>query len=275
MSDAYLLDQGAAPPSLSASIAKVLLAQSPLHAWHAHPRLNPNYRSEERGDFDYGTAAHALLLEGDESQLVVCPFDDWRKKEAREAREAARVSGKTPILARQLDKVKAMVHAAHAHIAASELRGIFAASKAEQVIRWQESAVHCRSKLDLCANDWRIVVDYKTTGNAEPNAFIRQIVSLGYDVQESFYRRAVRSKGHRDPAFVFLAQEQESPFACSLVSLNPQMKEIADRKVDHAIALWDACMRSGKWTGYPAEICYAEPPNWYAQQWTELLEEAA
>src|SRR3990167_11354210 len=69
-------------PALSASIAHLLIAKSALHAWYAHPRLNPNYQQTESAEFDYGRAAHAVLLEGDESRLHVIEADDWRKKDA-------------------------------------------------------------------------------------------------------------------------------------------------------------------------------------------------
>lgn len=37
-----------AAPSLSSSIAKVLLFKSPLHARYCHPKLNPQHQSEEK-----------------------------------------------------------------------------------------------------------------------------------------------------------------------------------------------------------------------------------
>ena len=58
-------------PSLSASLIKTLLARSPLHAWHEHPRLNPNVVKEERKEYDRGSAAHALLLEGEDRMAVI------------------------------------------------------------------------------------------------------------------------------------------------------------------------------------------------------------
>jgi len=60
-----------AEPSLSSSIAKILLARSPRHAWANHPRLNPNQEPETRREFDFGSAAHAMLLEGSMSNFSV------------------------------------------------------------------------------------------------------------------------------------------------------------------------------------------------------------
>ena len=51
-------------PSLSSSIAKLLLERPPYWAWAAHPKLNPEWKpAEPKAAFDIGSAAHALLLE--------------------------------------------------------------------------------------------------------------------------------------------------------------------------------------------------------------------
>ena len=65
-------------PALSSTIAKILLTQSPYHAWCAHPALNPDYVEQQKDEFDYGKAAHALFLERREDGLAVVEADDWR-----------------------------------------------------------------------------------------------------------------------------------------------------------------------------------------------------
>ena len=39
--------------SLSSSIAKILIEQSPMHAWMAHPRLNLKFKRQEDSRFDF------------------------------------------------------------------------------------------------------------------------------------------------------------------------------------------------------------------------------
>src|SRR6266571_488600 len=57
--------------SLSSSVASILLDQSPLHAWLAHPRLNHSYvREDANSRFDLGSAAHMMLLERREDKIV-------------------------------------------------------------------------------------------------------------------------------------------------------------------------------------------------------------
>lgn len=274
-SETYHADsEGERVPSLSASIAKILIERTPLHAWHAHPRLNPDYQRTEKTEFDYGTAAHAMLLEGSEAALVIVEADDWRTKVAQEQKKAAYADGKTPLLARQVKRVREMAASAKAHVAASELAGIFEAGCAEQSIRWQEGVTECRMKPDWLTADKKIILDYKTTTNAHPEACLRSIVGMGYDVQDAFYRRGLRATTGFPAAFVFLFQEKDPPYACSLLALDPAMREMADQKVQWALTLWSNCMETGKWNGYGNRIAYLEPPVWYAARAEEWLDES-
>ena len=250
-------------PVLYSSIAHLLVNKSALHAWHAHPKLNPNYQSEESAEFDYGRAAHALLLEGDESRFVVIEADDWRKKEAKELRDKARAERKMPMLARQVHKVRAMSRAAKEYIEASELAGIFQRGIPEKSIYWQEGNARCRITPDWLTDDHTLVLDYKTTTSANPHSFLGMALSFGYAMQEAFYRRGVAAAHGKEPAFVFLLQEKEPPYACSLVAFDPAMQEIGDRQAEYALALWGTYMARNEWPGYPTRIAHLEPPAWY------------
>lgn len=258
----YQADRVSDVPSLSCSIAKIMLEQSQLHARLAHPRLNPHYEPEEDSRFDIGTAAHAMLLERTSANIIWCEFDDWRKKDAREMRDRVREQGKLPILARYQQVLSAMVAKAHECIHESELAGILDTGTSEQVIAWQEGETHCRSRLDLLSADLRVVLDYKSTENAHPDAFIRQIGRMNYDLQAEFYTRGVKALVGAEPRLVFLAQEITAPFACSLIALSNAYREVGKAKVTRALRLWAECMSTQKWPGYSAQIHYAEPSDW-------------
>jgi PDDEXK-like domain of unknown function (DUF3799) len=254
-------------PSLSNSIANILLTQSPLHARLAHPRLNPNYQPEESSRFDLGSAAHMMLLERRTDQIVIVNADDWRTKAAKEARDLARANGQTPVLTRHYDLMNEMAAAAYGFIATTELNGIFELGHAEQTVIWQEGATWCRARPDLLLTreqhaHHHVVLDYKTTENAEPEAFIRQIGRMSHDLQAEWYVRGVKSVTGQEPVFVFLAQETSPPYACSLVSLANAYRAVGQSKVSHALTLWMACTQSNKWPSYSTRIHYAEPPAW-------------
>lgn len=248
-------------PSLSASIAQILLTQSPLHAWLAHPRLNPNYKEVETSRFDSGQAAHALLLEG-EDRMVVVDANDWRTKIAQTEREDARAKGMYPILRHQFYDVTNMVAEAKRFVANTELVGIFELGKSEVVATWNDGQIYCRSRMDWLTDDRKIVLDYKTTDSADPETFIRQIGRMNYDLQAEFYVKAVEECAQVTPTFVFLVQEISAPYACSLVSLSNAYREVGKAKVGGAMDRWAACLKSGKWPSYPPSIHYAEPAAW-------------
>jgi hypothetical protein len=248
-------------PSLSASIAKTLLTQSPRHAWLAHPRLNPDYKPDEDSRFDLGTAAHAMLLERDASRIVWVEADDWRKQITRDIRDEARKHGQLPLLSKYQEVLQAMLVEAARTLESSELGNILDTGAPEQTLIWREE-IWCRARLDLLSADKKVILDYKSTENAQPDAFIRQIGRMSYDVQAQFYTRGMIAATGTVPTFVFLAQEITAPFACSLVSLSNAYVEIGNVKVDRAIAAWARCSARKEWPGYDKRIHYAEPSAW-------------
>lgn len=268
----YHADATGKPPSLSSSIAAILVTRSPKHAWHAHPRLNPQYQPEEDAKFDRGSAAHELLLGGSDS-IVIVEADDWRTKLAREQRDAIRAEGKLPLLARHFADVQKMVEITKLAINSNEdLKGYgLDAGKTEQTLVWQEDGIWCRSRLDWLANDRKLIYDYKSTGaSAEPNAWIRTLLGMTGEIQPAFYLRAnAATGGPEDARFVFIVQENEPPYAVSFVGMPPAFIDLGARKMAHAISLWRACMTSGQWPGYVNRIHWAEPPAWSMAQWEE------
>jgi hypothetical protein len=257
--------------SLSASIANILLDQSPQHAWLAHPRLNPRYAPEQDSRFDLGSAAHMMLLERREDRIVRVDADDWRTKAAKEARDLAQSEGKYAVLERQYKDIKEMCDAARKFLMRTELGNILDTGEAEQTLVWQDDSVWCRARPDLMSGDRKIVLDYKSTASAQPEAFARQIGRMGYDLQAEFYSDGVQVETGSRPAFVFLAQEITVPYACSLVALSNAYQFVGQQKVRRALDLWKTCLLENAWPSYNPRIWYAEPPPWQLMQ----AEEAA
>lgn len=276
--DAYHADRVADQASLSASIAHILLTQSPAHAWTAHPRLNPDYQPDDDAKFDVGTVAHALLLEGDGANVVV-DADDWRTKAAKEQRDLARAEGKVALLARHYDQVQDMLEAVTAQFGRFDVTPpLFAAGKPEQTLVWDEQGVTCRARLDWLHNDYSAVDDFKTCGrSAKPDSWVRTMYGIGGDVQAAFYLRAVRAVSGKDAQFRFVVAETAPPYAVSVVSLAPSALTLANEKVDHALKLWRRCLETNEWPAYANAVAYAELPAYEEMRWLERhdLEETA
>ena len=266
-------------PSLSCSIAKILLDKSPKHAWMRHPRLNPDCHEDNDKKFDTGTAAHALLLQG-EDVCVVLDYPDWRTNAAKGARDEAYASGRTPMLRKDYDAVRAMVDVARQAIAeCSDLSGItLTDGQAERTIVWQEGGIWCRARLDWMSNKRDLILDYKTTGtSARPENWARTMAGMSGDIQPAFYQRGNAATGWPSRAhWAFLVQETSAPYACSFIGLSPAYLAWAAEKVEEAIRLWTACLAANDWPAYNANrIAYIEPPSWAQVEWAQRMADVA
>lgn len=275
-------------PSLSCSFAKTLLRESCRKAWFSHPRLNKDYREENDGKFDLGTAAHAVLLEQDASKIVVIDPEQypsktggipagWTNNAIRAARDNAYGAGKTPLLKSHYADVKAMVDVAQEFIRSTALRNFWNAedAKSEWTCIWQEGGVWLRARLDRLSIEKRFIGDYKSTTDVSPEVFSRQITRMGYHIQDAFYRRAAKALGVSSPRFVFLAQACEAPYECTWHDCHPALQEIADAEVERAIAIWRRCITKGVWPSYSGEVHSAMPTTYMMQEHEMRLQEAA
>lgn len=258
-------------PSLSSSIAKLLCDRSPRHAWTNHPRLNPEFERPDEQKFDVGTAAHAMLLDGQDI-CTPCDFPDWRTKAAREARDQAREQGRIPLLLDQWVRAKDMVAAVRAQLDQVDAQPpLLTAGKPEQTIVWQDGGVTCRARIDWLRDDHQAVDDLKTTsGTANPREWAhRRLWDMGADIQVAFYQRGLKHLTGHVPDFRFVVVETAPPYALSVISLAPSALALAREKVDYAISTWRTCMATGEWPAYAPRVAHAESPAWAEMQWLE------
>ncbi len=259
-------------PSLSNSMARTLISESPLHAWVEHPRLNPNFTPKEDAKFDRGSASHALLLEG-EDRMHVINAKDFRTNAAKELRDAARAIGKFPILEAEYDAVYEMVRLAKVAIAqCPDLGGItLKDGTAEDVLIWERDGVQKRSRLDWRKSDGSILLDYKTTeASANPAAWERTLLNAWGDMQPAFYLEGNEATGGpQDAKFIWLVQEVTPPYACAFIGATTQLLELGRQKCAAASQLWRQCLESGHWPAYSNRIHWLTPPAWAEAKWND------
>lgn len=274
--DAYHADP-APEPSLSSSVAKILLDQSPRHAWHAHPRLGAG---KDEGDksraMEIGSVTHKLIL-GRGAEVVPIDAEDYRSKAAKEAREAAYAAGKQPILRSDLKTAADTAAAVSDQLGKVEGCSGFGVHGAAEVVGvWQDmTGVYGRSMMDWLQDDGTsaIVFDIKTSGQSvAPQAVARTIVSMGYDVSAAFYERGLL---HLRPElagrikFRWIFCEVEPPHLVTVAELDNVGLEIGRKKVAAAFNLWSRCLRENVWPGYPARIVVPSYPSWAESAWLE------
>jgi len=265
-------------PSLSSTIASIIVKHSPYHAWVAHPKLNPDHRPTSRQTYDLGTLAHSLLLT-DGAGLRVIDMDNWRTNIAKDRRDVARSEGLTPVLRHQYDEAASMIAAAQQQLSqhddAADL--LSADTLTEVPIAWTETTddgvTHHRAKLDnvlVCDDGSLYVWDYKTTaGTANPHEWVKRAFDHGCDIQAAYYSRglsALTGVSLDRIRFRFVVQERAEPWALSVVALDPPAAGVGVAKMEHAIDTWRSCMLSGRWPGYSEHVVEVEAPAW-EQRW--------
>lgn len=271
---AYHADDLAADPSLSCSVAQLLLTRSPAHAAVAHPRLARVKQKRDEAKFVMGTAVHEMLLCGDE-RIQMIEADDYRKKEAKEARDFAFAYGKIPLLAKQYAEVAEVAEVVREQIDEHPaLRGIMdPANVREASVLWREpdfGNVWCRCKPDLVAPGR--IIDFKFTGTAAtPDSWAkRNAFSLMYDFRAAWYVRGWEAATGEQTLYQFVVIEDEPPYALAVFEPSRRCMEVAGSGIDKALRIWSQCLRSGVWPGYDQSIHTIDMPDWVEFSRAEL-----
>ncbi len=250
--------------SLSASGAKLLLPPS----CPAKFRQRMDGPREYKQVFDFGTVAHSLVL-GEGCDFVAIDAPDWRTKAAQTERDKIRKDGKTPILQSELDRATAMAAAVYLHPLAGELL----TAKGQAEISWYAddpaTGIRLRARPDWKTEAYEPgrlwIIDYKTTVTAQPSDFARRAADYGYHFQAAWYQNVARLLGHKDPRFIFIAQEKEAPYLVSVVEFDDEAIEEGARLVRQAIDTYARCMETGLWPGYDEGITQMSLPPWKFQ----------
>lgn len=288
--DQYHADALRDVPTLSSSLARVILAQSPRHAWTQHPRLNPDHEPVEKKTFDIGRAAHRAVL-GAGGDYVAYPDDMLASngaastKAAKEWAEAQRAAGNTPLKADEVDQIGEIADAVRAKLA---LMGIaFDPAQSEITALGEVDGVWCRAMIDNAPADARQpLYDLKTTMDASPDAVARAVMNYGYDVQAAHYLDVWKAATGEDRRFRFVFVEKTAPYEVAVVELYDHDRAVrlkraasddpasvaadwwtmarADAK--DARRIWGECLASDTWPGYPAKVAVIGAPAWHNAQ---------
>jgi hypothetical protein len=246
-------------PSLSSSLARVLIQDSPRHAWIDHPRLNTAREVREASPaMRRGSLVHAILAGGE--GIVVGEFEDYKTKAAREWRDAATAEGKTPVLEKDIHEANAIADSVRANAAGGADNDPFKSALAAHEVAgfWQENGAWFRLLADCLVADptgtcdlW----DWKVTSDVTDRALERKIADMGYVFQLAFYLRGLANlmpqyAGRFSACLVFV--EDHAPYTVRRVYFSPEYMRHAEREVSRACELWAHCMTTGS---------FADPRN--------------
>lgn len=240
------------PMRLSPTIAKVLLARSPLHAWDEH-RLGGGAERESSSEMDVGKVCEKLLL-GVGPEIVALQFENYKTKAAQAARAEAEAARKLPILAHQQRHYDELIEAWGDQLRA---RGIEFRGRSQVTLTWTnpDSGVPCKGILDHLIVDETsgIIYDLKSCTDASDDATDRAIVKFGYDIQHAAYLEGANlTYPHLAGAFkvLFIFAETWRPWAINVRPFAGSMAELGEHKWQRACRTWGLCLERNKFHGY-------------------------
>jgi hypothetical protein len=215
--------------------------------------------------FDFGTAAHKVVLE-DGPELVLVERDIWNTNEVKAEVASIRAAGNIPLKQRDLDKVHAMAAALREHPEAAQLLEP-GSGVAEQSMFWNDRGIWRRSRIDWLRHDGTIV-DYKTARSANPAKLPNHVFDNGYHQQQEFYRDSALELGLTELVcpFKFIFQEKEPPYLVSVIELDSAASNIGRYLNERALNTYALCRESGEWPGY-LQTPLISLPSWVERQY--------
>jgi exodeoxyribonuclease VIII len=252
-------------PGISASGELRPLAKSPAHCEFA--RQHPLVPTPA---MNLGRATHACVFEPARfaRDYMVTPKVDRRTKDGKArwlAFQAEAAEQGREILGDEDNQyAHAVAGAVRAHPAA---KALLANGRAELSVTWQDAVVGlaCKARPDWDAGG--PLVDLKTTRDASPAGFPREIVRYGYHIQAVHYLTGMAAAtGFEPDRFVFIAVEKSPPYAVGVYQLSEAAFEAGWARWRELIELYAECHDKGQWPGYGDEIQEIDLPRWAMPQ---------
>ena len=227
-----------------------------------------------------GSALHVATLEPArfDSMFVVCPPCDRRTKEGAEtyANVERQAAGRLIIrsgakehetLFNQLAEIRGMA----ASIRSSRAAQLFlnAAGHNEVSMLWRdaETGLWCKARTDRLVPyfpTWSlpVVVEIKSTRDADEFNFSRDCQNMGYAGQAGCYCVGYKAVTGEMPAHVFIAVENEPPHDMKVYSLDDESLATGVRQYRQMLSRFAECAAFDQWPGYEDRLHNLSLPTW-------------
>jgi hypothetical protein len=273
-------------PSLSSSIAKLLIRKTASHAWQAHARFG-NVGIVPTRVMDDGSTMHAMLLGqahlidpvravyGPKHELKGKPVTDYKTAAAQEERDEIRGMGRIPVLAHRLPELLRCKAAAVEQIADTEDGpGFLAPGRNEVCVISREDDVFLRCLVDRLPDDPALPpYDLKCTElSAAPGGWDRRL-QTEYAFQDAFYRRVIQgARGVAPEPMRFGVIELDPPHGVVFMAAEADLRALAEIEVERAIQLWRRCISTNTWPGYSKKTAWIGATAWQITQSEDAAE---
>lgn len=239
----------------------------------AHFRWAKDHPAEPKQVFDYGSAAHALVLGvGQPIEVIEVEVEatrDGRRQKivadnhafrlVQEAEDRARAAGRIPLLPEEWRHVQEMADALTHHRLAMELLSDGQAEVSAYALD-EPTAVWVKGRFDFLGQS---LVDFKTTVSADPAGWAKKCIDYGYDLQAATYLDLAAANGRPDLGWVWICQEKTEPYVATVMVPEPELIDRGRRLKRRALEMFRDCSEAGVWPAYCPDdefVMVAAPP---------------
>lgn len=233
---------------------------------HAHYEMtNP---SEPTPAMVIGSATHAAILEPDQFPLryAAAPAVDKRTKAGKQTWEDFTTAHALHIALRaeEFDQCREMSSSVWKHPIASQLLKGTGINELSAVWTCQETKLKCKLRADRLThwNQWSRVVDLKTTKDASPEAFAKDVANYAYYHQAAHYLDGLDALDARLRKFTIIAVEKDPPYCVAIYELDDYAIDQGREELIEIKKAFANAVKTDSWPGYPAEVRTLELPRW-------------
>ncbi len=223
------------------------LERSPLHT---------KTKKHETKEMAFGSAFHCFMLTPSlfKSEYEVVESLDLRKKKDK---DLLKTSSKKLLTESDMSRIYQM-----GGNISKKTDLIQKMNCSELSVFWQDFDILCKARIDSlvfpCDENKGIIVDLKTTSDASPNVFIKQIFRMKYHWQSAWYQTGIKcTMGHKF-RFIIIACESEPPFDCAIYEISQDAIESAKMEYEHLIDVYRNCIKTDEYKGYSSDIILVE-----------------
>lgn len=226
-----------------------------------------NDHPEEEKDtkaLKFGRASHKFMLEpfDFDNEYAVEPKVDRRTKEGKEiyAKFESESAGKEIIDEETRDKLTAMREMLYKTPYVKTLLN----GEHEKSFFWTDAAtgIKCKCRPDSYGKFGKhnVIVDYKTTTNAETDAFMRSALKYNYDVQAAHYSAGLEEVYGKDYLFIFIAQETTAPYLVNVLQADAYFMENGREVRRVMLETYKKCVELDE---YPAYMGFKDDKHYF------------
>lgn len=227
-----------------------------------------------------GRAVHVAVYEPERFASLYEVWDGRRAgKDWEKFLEAATAAGREVLTAKEYELVKAVALAVRSHpMAIRYVSGV----QAEQTVRWtverpevdgvQGWRFDAKGRLDAL-RPGHFISDLKSTKDASPSGFAREVVRLEHHVQAAWYVDGVAAATGQELPFYWVAVEAQAPHLVQVYRCPEDVLQLGRERYRELLDLLALCRRENRWPGYAETEMDLVLPRWAQPEEEEGIED--